>query len=141
MKAIRRNISEVSQEEKVQIHFKFNDQNSGYAEIAREHHLDNCDIYTIVQEIEKIRANRAANPKVKHVLRRVYVNKHRKEEKPVKKSRSPRPDDRRKVVSRELDLNEEAIGIEDDFVKKPSNKRRHPRNDVMALAFQKAFKK
>ena len=73
MKIVQRNISEVSQEEKVQIHFKFNDLKRGYAEIARVHKLDNSDIYMIVQEIERIRAFRAENPKVKRVLRRVYV--------------------------------------------------------------------
>ena len=77
MKIVQRNISEVSQQEKVQIHFKFNDLKLGYAQIAREHMLDNGDIYVIVQEIERIRAFRAENPKVKHVLRRVYINKHR----------------------------------------------------------------
>jgi len=140
MKLIRRNISEVDQAEKVQIHFEFNDQKKGYAEIAREHLLDNCDIYVIVQEIEKIRANRASNPKVKHVLRRVHVNKHRKEQKPVKAARSPRPDDRRKVVSRELDLNEEAQGYEDDY-RKPERPRYQKPNQAMALAFQNAARK
>ena len=55
MKIVQRNISEVSQQEKVQIHFKFNDLKRGYAEIARVHKLDNGDIYMIVQEIERIR--------------------------------------------------------------------------------------
>lgn len=127
MKIVQRSITEVSQAEKVQIHFKFNDLNAGYAEIAREHQLDNGDIYKIVQEIEKIRAFRAENPKVKHVLRRVYINKHRKEVKPPKKARDPRPDNRRKTVSRELDMlfDGSRKGI----------------NPAMALAFQQASTK
>lgn len=139
MKAIRRSVSEVSQLEKVQIHFKFNDLKSGYAEIGREHHLDNCDIYTIVTEIEKLRSHRAENPKVKHVMRRVYVNKHRTETKPPKKSRSPRPDNRRKVVSRELDLAEDALITKPVSSDEPKHSYRQPQNSAMADALKSAF--
>ncbi|AAX78769.1 hypothetical protein AVU18_gp154 [Citrobacter phage IME-CF2] len=111
MKIVQRNISEVSQEEKVQIHFKFNDLKRGYAEIARVHKLDNGDIYMIVQEIERIRAFRAENPKVKRVLRRVYVNKHRKAAKPVKPKREPRPDNKRKAINGAMALAFQEAGL------------------------------
>lgn len=113
MKIVQRNISEVSQAEKVQIHFKFNDLKHGYAEIARVHGLDNGDIYIIVQEIERIRAFRAENPKVKHVLRRVYVNKHRKVEKEpkVKTKRDPRPDNKRKAINGAMALAFQEAGL------------------------------
>lgn len=140
MKAVCRNISEVSQQEKVLIHFKFNDLKAGYAEIAREHLLDNCDIYNIVQEIERIRAFRAANPKVKHVLRRVLVNKHRKETKPTQKERSPRPYKRYKKDKAEsvigFDNSETAINEKANYVINNTHK-----NAAIALAFQAAFKK
>lgn len=141
MKQVCRSISEVSQQEKVQIHFKFNDLKAGYAEIAREHLLDNCDIYNIVQEIEKIRAHRAANPKVKHVLRRVLINKHRKE-KPVKKERTPRLYDRKKKNKEKIesvmgfDNSETAINEKANYVINNTHK-----NAAIALAFQAAFKK
>lgn len=140
MKAVCRSISEVSQQEKVQIHFKFNDLKAGYAEIAREHFLDNCDIYNIVQEIERIRAFRASNPKVKHILRRVLVNKHRKETKPAQKERSPRPYTRYKkekvesVVS--FDNIESVIMEKADYIINNTHK-----NAAIALAFQSAFYK
>lgn len=112
MKIIQRNISEVSQAEKVQIHFKFNDLKHGYAEIARVHKLDNSDIYMIVQEIERIRAFRAENPKVKRVLRRVYVNKHRKAAKePAKTKRDPRPDNKRKAINGAMALAFQEAGL------------------------------
>jgi len=135
-----RSISEVSQQEKVQIHFKFNDLKAGYAEIAREHLLDNCDIYNIVQEIERIRAFRAANPKVKHVLRRVLVNKHRKEVKPVQKERSPRPYKRYKKENIDpvfnVESHETVIMEKADHVINNTHK-----NAAIALAFQAAFTK
>ncbi|QJI53285.1 hypothetical protein EBPL_00244 [Enterobacter phage EBPL] len=113
MKIVQRNISEVSQQEKVQIHFKFNDLKLGYAQIAREHMLDNGDIYVIVQEIERIRAFRAENPKVKHVLRRVYINKHREEKrKPkTKAKRDPRPDNKRKAINGAMALAFQEAGL------------------------------
>lgn len=139
MKLQCRNISEVSQQEKVQIHFKFNDLKAGYAEIAREHLLDNCDIYTIVKEIETIRANRAANPQVKAVYRRNHINKKR-EVLTTKKEKSPRPDNRQKTISRELDLNTHWEKGDHDV---PVQKRPYqpPRNQAMALALKAAFKK
>lgn len=137
-----RSVSEVSQQEKVQIHFKFNDLKAGYAEIAREHLLDNCDIYNIVQEIEKIRAHRAANPKVKHVLRRVLINKHRKQAKPERKARSPRPYERKnkvKDVSSVVGFDNSETSI-NEMASYVINNMKH-NNAAIALAFQAAFKK
>lgn len=125
MKVQRRNISEVSQQEKVEIHFKFKDLRKGYAEIAREHLLDNCDIYNLVNEIEKIRATRANNPAVKHVLRRLHINKNRKETKPGKSNQ-------RKGGMNPADVDKQAA------TKKHGYKQ--PVNQAMALAFKDAFK-
>lgn len=98
MKIVHRSISELSQDEKVQIHFKFNYLRKGYAEIAREHGLDNGDIYQVVQEIERIRAFRSANLPVKNAMRREAIEIHRKRvynleraKRPMKKEKKPRP--------------------------------------------------
>ncbi|QDH49217.1 hypothetical protein PHYNN_31 [Pantoea phage Phynn] len=142
MKATRRNISEISPEEKVQIHFKFNDLHKGYAEIAKDHLLDNCDIYTIVHEIDSLRAKRAENLKVKHVYRRVHINKNREVKPQPKKQKEPRPDNRRKVITRELDLRDRENDYLDDFIEKEEKKPvYHQKNCAMALALQKAMSK
>ena len=101
---IQRSISEVGNEEKVQIHFKFTEQHKGYAFTGREHALDNCDIFLIVQEIDKMRANRAHNLEVKHVYRRVFINKHKN--KPVVQRKQKEPKQvRRENTERKKELN------------------------------------
>lgn len=134
---IQRSISEVSNEEKVQIHFKFNELRQGYAFIGREHALDNCDIYTIVAEIDHLRANRAHNPEVKHVYRRVFINKHKNKALPAKKVRSPRPDNKKKAISRELDIVHDLSGYIDEVMERKVEPRRS-QNDAMAMAFAAA---
>lgn len=135
---IQRSISEVGNEEKVQIHFKFTELHKGYAFIGREHALDNCDIYLIVQEIDKMRANRAHNLEVKNVYRRVFINKHKnKPAPPTKKMRSPRPDSKKKAIARELNIVHDLAGYIDEVVERkvPSTRIQ---NDVMAMAFANA---
>lgn len=113
MKIVQRSINEVSREEKIQIHFKFNDLKLGYAEIARVHGLDNGDIYQVVQEIERIRSYRTDNPKVKHVMRRVYINRKKEKAAAVvaKPKRDPRPDNKRNAINGAMALAFQEAGL------------------------------
>lgn len=95
---IQRSINEVGNEEKVHIHFKFTELRQGYAFIGLTHALDNCDVYRIIAEIDKMRANRALNPEVKHVFRRVFINKHKNKPVVNRKPKEPKQVRREKQV-------------------------------------------
>ncbi|QPI17833.1 hypothetical protein POP12_041 [Pectobacterium phage POP12] len=84
-------ISEVTSNEKVQIHFESTELKKGYAEIARLHKIDNCDIYLIIKEVEQLRSVRTSNQEVKHVYRRIHLNKCRKP-KPAAPKVKPKPE-------------------------------------------------
>lgn len=113
MKITQRSISEVGQAEKVQIHFKFNDLKQGYAEIARVHGLDNSDIYMVVREIDNIREFRRANPQLKHVMRRVFINRKKEKAKAVVATpkRERRPDNKRNAINGAMALAFQEAGL------------------------------
>ncbi|WWQ13067.1 hypothetical protein MM5_044 [Morganella phage vB_Mm5] len=81
----------LSNSDKVRIHFMFNEENKGFAEIAREYKISNVDALNAVEEVEKARSNYKINAKLKAAMRVVYRKRLKAKRKTPEYAKAQKP--------------------------------------------------